>query len=287
MKQTLPIAVPLISLCLGLSSCADFNQPTGHDPRFGLAKGNTKVTVCHQGKTITVAAPALAAHFAHGDGIAPPSGLVSWWPGDGNPNDIVDGNDGTLQNGATFAAGKVDQAFSLDGVDDKLTVADAANLDLAGDFSIDMWAKPKAFTPGPGFDFLITKNDGFLSETANFQVTMSPTGVMRFIIGGGAGTGLFQFIDAPSAIPLNQWSHIAVVRSSTSLELYINGVKVTSASRTVSQTTNNNPVVFGAATISGAEFNGLIDEVEIFNRALSPEEIEDIFDAGSAGKCKL
>ena len=48
----------------------------------------------------------------------PPTGLVSWWPGDGNPNDIQDSNDGTLQNGVTFAAGKVGQAFSFDGVDD-------------------------------------------------------------------------------------------------------------------------------------------------------------------------
>jgi hypothetical protein len=40
---------------------------------------------------------------------------VSWWPGDGNANDIVDGNDGTLQGGVTFATGKVEQAFSFDG----------------------------------------------------------------------------------------------------------------------------------------------------------------------------
>ena len=41
--------------------------------------------------------------------VDPPSGLVSWWPGDGNASDIVDGNDGALENGATFAAGHVGQ----------------------------------------------------------------------------------------------------------------------------------------------------------------------------------
>ena len=43
----------------------------------------------------------------------PPSGLVSWWPGDGNADDIKDGNSGILMNGAMFAPGFVDQAFTL------------------------------------------------------------------------------------------------------------------------------------------------------------------------------
>jgi hypothetical protein len=47
--------------------------------------------------------------------IQPPLGLISWWPGDGNANDIQDGNNGTWQNGVTFAAGKVGQAFSFNG----------------------------------------------------------------------------------------------------------------------------------------------------------------------------
>ena len=48
----------------------------------------------------------------------PPLNLVSWWPGDGDAADIQGGNNGTLQGGAAFAPGMVDQAFSLDGVDD-------------------------------------------------------------------------------------------------------------------------------------------------------------------------
>ena len=49
---------------------------------------------------------------------APPVDLVSWWPGDGNADDIIGNNHGTLVNGATFAAGKVGKAFSLDGDND-------------------------------------------------------------------------------------------------------------------------------------------------------------------------
>jgi hypothetical protein len=60
--------------------------------------------------------------------VPPPANMVSWWPGDGNANDIQDGNNGTLQNGATFAPGEVQQAFSLDGDDDRIDVADNPNI---------------------------------------------------------------------------------------------------------------------------------------------------------------
>src|SRR4030095_13215912 len=48
---------------------------------------------------------------ARGDCVEPPSGIVGWWPGDGNTNDIQDGNNGTLQGNASFATGEVDRGF--------------------------------------------------------------------------------------------------------------------------------------------------------------------------------
>lgn len=62
-----------------------------------------------------------------GQCVAPPTGLVSWWPGDGTAIDIVGNNHGILQNGATFAPGMVGLAFSLDGTDDYVSVP---NLDM-------------------------------------------------------------------------------------------------------------------------------------------------------------
>jgi hypothetical protein len=52
------------------------------------------------------------------ESVEPPSGLVSWWPGDGHALDISDGNHGTLMNGVTFSPGLVDQAFEFHGGDD-------------------------------------------------------------------------------------------------------------------------------------------------------------------------
>jgi len=62
--------------------------------------------------------------------VAPPSGLVSWWPGEGDAADAVGGNGGQLQGGAGFGAGKVGQAFSFTGTGQHLRVAAATNLDV-------------------------------------------------------------------------------------------------------------------------------------------------------------
>jgi hypothetical protein len=69
------------------------------------------------------------------------SGLIGYWSGDGNANDLSgNGNNGTLINGTTFVTGKVGQAFSLDGVDDLVEIPDN---DLwafgTDDFTIDLW----------------------------------------------------------------------------------------------------------------------------------------------------
>src|SRR6266540_6067871 len=86
------------------------------------------------------------AASAHSEGSAtsacvdPPSGLVTWWPGDGSAEDVQGGHDGTLTNGATFAPGMVGDAFSLDGVDDFVSVPDSPDWNFGSRaFSIDLW----------------------------------------------------------------------------------------------------------------------------------------------------
>src|SRR5205085_562953 len=75
----------------------------------------------------------------------PPPNMVSWWPGDGNATDIQGGNNGTLQNGATFAPGMVGQAFSFDGVNDFVNAPSTASLNLTTAVTVDAWVN--ATTP--------------------------------------------------------------------------------------------------------------------------------------------
>jgi hypothetical protein len=69
-------------------------------------------------------------------------GLVSWWPGEGDANDIVGNNDGTPVGGTTFAPGIVGQASSFDGMDDVVEVPDAPGLSFNTNspLSVDLWA---------------------------------------------------------------------------------------------------------------------------------------------------
>ena len=69
-----------------------------------------------------------------------PEGLISWWSGDGNADDLVGTNDGALQNGATFAPGQVVRAFSFDGADDYVTVGSNVNL-ANSSFTVEAWSK--------------------------------------------------------------------------------------------------------------------------------------------------
>ncbi|MEP6810932.1 MAG: LamG-like jellyroll fold domain-containing protein [Chthoniobacterales bacterium] len=72
---------------------------------------------------------------------------MAWYPGDGNSRDIAGGDNGILQNGATFAAGQVGQAFSFDGVDDQVLVPHSA-LQNSATITIDAWVNPTS--PGHG-----------------------------------------------------------------------------------------------------------------------------------------
>lgn len=80
--------------------------------------------------------------------IPPPPGLVSWWPGDGNALDIVNENHGELWNGATFAPGKVDQAFSFDGIDDVVYAYPGAGINDLQELTIDAWVRLDSMPEG-------------------------------------------------------------------------------------------------------------------------------------------
>src|SRR5881296_3016772 len=80
--------------------------------------------------------------------VPPPSGLVSWWPGDGNATDITGGNNGILSNGTTFAAGEVAQAFSFDGVDDEVVEPHNPNQNTGSQITVDAWVYPTALSHG-------------------------------------------------------------------------------------------------------------------------------------------
>ncbi|HZE56783.1 MAG TPA: Ig-like domain-containing protein [Chthoniobacterales bacterium] len=213
----------------------------------------------------------------------PPGGMVSWWPGDGDATDIQSGNNGTLQGSVPFAPGEVDQAFSFNGNPaNYVSVPNSASLELTT-FTIDAWIYPT--TDAPVAQWILDK--GPSSGDANYALSLSkfPDGNHAEIDFDDASIG-HQFVDSIGPIPLNTWTHVTGTYDGTTLKLYVNGILDNSEMFSTTPATTGQPVTIGLRGTSQYPFNGLIDEVEVFDHALTDGQVLTIYNAGSAGKCK-
>ena len=160
--------------------------------------------------------------------IAPPAGMVSWWPGDGNASDIMDGNHGTLQGGATFSSGgMVGQAFSFGGASStRVTINDADNLRFAGSFTFDAWVNTTSVGTQSGSRFAADvlrkrhRDDGGLMDIGIGMID----NVARFFLIDD--TGNFVVIQGTTIINDGQWHLIAGVRDTSAgeIRLLLDGV---------------------------------------------------------------
>jgi hypothetical protein len=220
---------------------------------------------------------------------AAPANQVSWYRAENNANDSQGSNHGTLQNGTTFTAGKVGQAFSFDGIDDVVSITDNPTLNPSGSLTIEAWVNPNASSTGS--NAMISKwNDLGGNTNTAYALTLENPNTLRFAVAGSNGG--FADIQSSVPVPLNTWTHVAGIfnAQAQTLCVFVNGVKTC-----LLGTTNFNslrvstaPLLIGAGDFGGGArrfFNGQIDEASIYNRALSDTEIQAIFNADSAGKC--
>ena len=232
--------------------------------------------------------------------VSPPPDMVSWWPGDGDALDIIGSSHGTPQGGVTFAAGKVSQAFSLDGSSGFLDLSDhVAELNFSQPATIDVWVRSTLddcqsvleFRDATGFSYVqaLAIGNNCTNSLANELITIARANgsVVSYVL-GYATSQRGELFDG-------QVHHIAVTFSGTEVKIFIDGqpkaVTVGSGTNDGTYGGLSNPAIgfIGVSQTSVSTiryFNGLIDELEVFNRALTAVEIQTIFDAGSAGKCK-
>jgi ELWxxDGT repeat protein len=189
-----------------------------------------------------------------------------------------------LEAGATFASGKVGQAFSLDGVDDRIRVPNSDALNLAQGFSIEAWIFSNNTT---GQRVIASKwND----DTAQHSYILKENSdSLRIELQGENNIRLADASGATS-ITVGQWTHVAVTYDTQMVKLFLNGTQDASISLNPSQLlwASAADLLIGATGSGIAEnFSGLIDEVSLYSRALSAAEIQSIHQAGSDGKVKL
>ncbi|MCX6924807.1 MAG: LamG domain-containing protein, partial [Verrucomicrobia bacterium] len=238
---------------------------------------------------------ALACSVAWAQQPVPlPAGCVAWWKGDGNANDSASTNHGIALNGATYAAGFVGQAFSLDGVDDMISVGRGLAL---GSLTIETWIQiDPAKNTGNRHLFSRYQTVGTSGTSNLFTLVTSGSssweGRLVFIVASYEG-GYHEDVLIGPVLPAG-WHHVAAARdlASSRIDLYLDGVAVGTKSGLVVTNViapDVDGVIGGVNTnyvdSDGREaFSGLVDELAVYSRALYSTEIAAIYQAGSAGK---
>lgn len=229
---------------------------------YGLAVTNEFGSDANTDATLTVYAPQPAA--------PPPDGLVSWWPADGNANDVIGGNNGALLNDVTFEnAREGGQTFVFNDSNAGVNIGAATNLQLQ-DFTIEAWIQrgDSSFVSlDGGTGWLFSYGNGGYSFGINDDGTL-------VLAQAGADS-----VTSEDSITDTDWYHVAVTKYGSDVEFYIDGYDVGDA--TLENVFNfSTSATIGAQTASPGSpsnsFYGAIDEISVYNRDLSPIEIQSI-----------
>lgn len=207
------------------------------------------------------------------------SGLISYWKADGNANDTVGSNHGTLVNG-TYAAGKVGQAFYLDGINDYVVINDSPSLSLNNSFTLSAWAYLESVSRGSIF----SKFDA-VAGTRSYHLIIGQAGAPNtepeFIVSPDGGIHTQYRLKSATNFPTGGWHHVVATHNSSHMKIYVDGtldVSKTIVSGEVYDSTD--PLFIGNARQGGLDyflFDGAIDDVAIWNRVLDDTEILDLY----------
>ncbi|MGI9111088.1 MAG: LamG-like jellyroll fold domain-containing protein, partial [Gaiellaceae bacterium] len=247
-------------------------QPTGTSHTDTVAAGTYyyKVTAEDAAGNISPASNQASATVTPG---GPPPGLVAAYGFDGGSGATAsdqsgNGNGGSLTNAtwAGAAAGKFGNALSFNGTNASVTVADSSSLDLTTGMTIEGWVRPTTVT---SFRTLLVKErpGGLVYGLYASSDTNRPQS--QVTVGSTA-----RLLDGIAAIPAGAWTHLAVTYDGTTQRLYVNGTQVATLAVAGTILTSTSPVKIGGNSIWDEWFNGLIDEVRIYNRALSAAELQ-------------
>ena len=177
------------------------------------------------------------------------------------------GHVGDIKQAQWSPAGRFGGALDFDGINDWVTIADAADLDMRDAITLEAWVNPRSLA---GWNTILLKEAATglaYSLYANDFYPLHPAGYVN--VGGMQDVSVVD----NKALPLNAWSHVAMTYDGTKLRLYINGDEVGSRTLTGRIIASNRELRIGGNDFWGEFFNGRIDEVRIYNRALQPTEI--------------
>jgi hypothetical protein len=206
-------------------------------------------------------------------------GAVSWWRLDGNAHDEIGENHGTISGADCSAKGKFGEACLFDGDDDYVRISDFVQTAPKSEISISFWVNVNSISPTD----LITLNPldvGGQRINVHFpwwdEVTSFYPGYIHWQFGNSPAS-TFNF-STPSNLE-GEWNHFVFETSVSGsyARIYQNGIEVASSSSPTTFEGTQTDLMFGSALRGVDSFDGILDEVIIFNRALSEEEINSLY----------
>lgn len=211
------------------------------------------------------------------------AGLMGYWKTDegswtGAAGEVLDssgnGNNGVAYGGANTISGKFGNAGSFDGIDDYLSMGNGASLGLISELTYEAWFKRNA-----GGDSVQAIVSHYWRPVLWFYTN-------RFVLTVDEGVGGYWFANGTTNPTVGVWYHVVGVFSLSEgkMKIYVNGVLEGSVDKnTAINLSPGQPVIIGANYVnpSGDRANGFIDDVRIYNRALSSQEISSLYNSGN------
>jgi hypothetical protein len=211
-------------------------------------------------------------------------GLVSWYRAEGDATDAQGQNSGVLQNGTTFAPGRIAQGFKFDGVDDYVEIPDAASL-KPQNVTLEAWVKfdslssPGTGSAPPGFQYIVFKKNGRQQDLfEGYSLIKLPDN--RLVYSSSSNSGVqTTVVDNTQTVEVGKYYHVVGTYDGTTARLYVNGRKVGEQIHGLPLDYGTRPVVIGGTNETNwdGRMNGVIDEVMIYNRALSDLDVQTNF----------
>jgi hypothetical protein len=188
------------------------------------------------------------------------------------------GNRGILTNGPVRGIGKIGQGLSFDGADDTVQIDNATPLNLTTAVTVSVWIKPREWTSAAGTTDSIVDKAVHETETGYGLFQDGSGGQMHFRVSMAGPTALDVTITQPAT---GLWHHIVGSYDTINgVRTYLNGILRNTTAAGGSLTTNSDVLLTGDVVGHAYEFNGLIDDVRIYNRALSADEIKRLYNMG-------
>ncbi len=222
-------------------------------------------------KTITVSAPVVTTPPPTTTVTTNPAGLVAAYSFQdyGTTTADASGNDNhaVISGAVKSYSGYDGMAMKFDGVEDWLTVNDSASLDLTKGMTLEAWLYPQT-QPNDYSTAIMKESSTGTVYNLNATTDANLPGVTFY------NNGSYNSTNGPQALPVNKWSHLVATYDGSYQRVYVNGVQVAARAQTGLIPTSSGALRIGGNSIWGNYFTGLIDEVRIYNRALTGDEVK-------------